>query len=92
MTKTLQKIKDEVARELSYEDLQHLQYDFSLSGLRMEIFMGEVAVRYAQEQNKELMEMLEIVIKDYENIIPQSPARDNRMQQIKELIKQATEG
>lgn len=38
----------------------------------------------------EMLEMLLVCLKDYKNIIPQSPARDSRMDEIEQLIKQAT--
>lgn len=39
-----------------------------------------------REKNAELVEMLETILNDYNNIIPQSPARDNRINQIESLI------
>lgn len=38
----------------------------------------------------EMLEMLETVLKDYHNIIPQSEARDNRMRQINDLLTRTT--
>lgn len=37
-----------------------------------------------------LLEMLLVCLNDYKNIIPQSPARDNRIAQIEELIEAST--
>lgn len=78
----LQRIKDEVAQGSEFIRFPTF-YDHTTIP---EYIIDQIAIRYAEEQNKELLEMLETVIKDYENIIPQSPARDNRIQQIKELI------
>lgn len=38
----------------------------------------------------EMLEMLDTVLNDYYNIIPQSEARDNRMRQINDLLTRAT--
>lgn len=69
MTKTLQQIKDEYANEqgrdsldefFSWNELTHTGID------RMQYHHDKVAIRYAQEQNRELVEMLSLVCMDME--------------------------
>jgi len=43
-----------------------------------------------REKNADLVEILKTILNDYNNIIPQSPARDNRINQIESLINTNT--
>lgn len=48
MYKTLEDFKNEVVKNRGYGSLWRLQDDYSADGMRMEIFMEEVAILYAK--------------------------------------------
>ena len=64
MTRTLQQIKDEYARGFAYRDWNELKANESV--LTVNRANDEVAIRYANEQKRELVEMLEMVVMDLE--------------------------
>lgn len=69
MDNKLQNIKDEVAKGLGYphwNELLHWEAHNHYLGLTLEKAIDQVAIRYAQEQNRELVEMLEMVVMDLE--------------------------
>ena len=47
--KTLQEIKEEVAKESNYEQWSHLMWDYNANGNGIEVFMNTVAKRYARQ-------------------------------------------
>ena len=65
MTKTLQQIKDEVAEGFGYKSNSVFSAHEQIVGSTYEVLsnsIDQVAIRYAQDQNKELVEMLESVV------------------------------
>ena len=62
MAKTLQQIKDEVSEIDNFHNWAALFDSFAMYDYEMlESAIDQVAVRYAQEQKRELMEMLEMI-------------------------------
>lgn len=47
--KTLQEIKEEVAKEAHFEQWSHLTWDYNTNGKAIEVFMDKVAKRYAEQ-------------------------------------------
>lgn len=69
MDNKLQNIKDEVAKGLGYphwNELLHWEAHNHQLGLTLEKAIDQVAIRYANEQKRELVEMLEMVVMDME--------------------------
>lgn len=65
MTKTLQQIKDEWAKDHGYIDYKEF-YELTRVVDTDQVFImdgavNQVAIRYSQEQKRELVEMLEII-------------------------------
>lgn len=70
MTNTLQQIKDEWAKDYGYIDYKEF-YELTRVVDADQVFImdgavNQVAKRYAQEQKRELVEMLEMVVMDLE--------------------------
>ena len=66
--KTLEEIKREYARERGFMGLKHMEYDGMIEARDVD----EVAIRYANEQKMELVEMLKECIRVLSSV--QSPA------------------
>lgn len=97
MENTLQQIKDEYATGDNFHNWDALfdscaMYDYE----RLESAINQIAIRYAQEQKRELVEMLESVVqlqKDhYGNRSRTHIALILKAKEIEKLIKSATEG
>lgn len=62
MTNTLQQIRDEYAYEHKFEGWADLQdYYIYWDNEKLENAIDQIAIRYAQEQKRDLVEMLEII-------------------------------
>lgn len=85
--KDLQQIKDDYVKEMGFDNWRNLIF----GGIK-EVYMDEIATRYANEQKRELVEMLEMVVMDLEE---RGRAYGDIYTMSKDLItkhKQATEG
>ena len=59
--------------------------------IRMADVYGNIANALLISKAPEMLKMLENYLSDLKNIVPQSEARDNRINNVEQLIKEATE-
>lgn len=88
MAKTLQQIKDEYAYKQgrgNWDDFQ--EYYIYWDNDKLKEGINQIAIRYAQEQNKELVDMLSILNKTFKSACGLHPIT----LEVDELIKSATE-